>query len=108
MIRKVISSFALTFLSTFCYAENADQICAAGGYYSGAQDHFMRGLAANILSQRNQLNTPACGAIWREAVEVGEHFSKTGKARPSDARVISEAANFSSKVYDGIAKLSGF
>jgi len=107
MIRKVISALALMFLSTYCYAENADQICTAGGYYSGAQDHFMSGLAAHILSQRKQLSTPACGALWREAVEVGEHFSKTGKARPSDARVIAEAANFSSKVYDGITKLSG-
>ena len=108
MIRKITSALLLMFLSTtYCYAENADQICTAGGYYSGSQDHFMSGLAAHILNQRNQLSTPACGALWREAVEVGEHFSKTGKARPSDARVIAEAANFSNKVYGGITKLSG-
>lgn len=108
MIRKITSALLLMFLSTtYCYAENADQICTAGGYYSGSQDHFMSGLAAHILNQRNQLSTPACGALWREAVEVGEHFSKTGKARPSDARVIAEAANFSNKVYDGITKFSG-
>ena len=108
MIKIIISSLALMLLSPYCYAENSNQLCTAGGYYSGAQDHFMSGLAVHILSQRNQLSTPECGALWREAVEVGEHFSKTGKAaRPSDARVIAEATNFSSKVYDGITKLSG-
>lgn len=107
MIRKITSALALMFLSTCCYAENADQMCTAGGYYSGAQDRFLSGLAIHILNQRNELSTPACGALWREALEVGEHFSKTGKARESDARVIAEAANFSRKVYDGITKFSG-
>lgn len=107
MIRKLIIAFSFAGLSPFCYAESAEQICTAGGYYSGANDHFMSGLAAHILSQRNQLSTPSCGALWREAAEVGRYFSKNGKARPSDARVITEAANFGGKVYDSIAKASG-
>jgi hypothetical protein len=107
MIRKLILALTLTALSPFCYGESADQICTAGGYYSGANDHFMSSLAAHILNQRSQLSTPSCGALWREAVEVGQHFSKDGKARPSDARVIAEAANFSRKAYDAITKVSG-
>lgn len=107
MIRKLIVVLAFAVLSPFCYAESAEQICTAGGYYSGANDQFMSGLAAHILNQRNQLSTPSCGALWREAVEVGQYFSKNGKARPSDARVIAEAANFSRKVYDAITKNSG-
>lgn len=107
VIRKIIVAFAVAGLSPFCCAESAEQLCTAGGYYSGANDQFMSGLAAHILNQRNQLSTPSCGALWREAVEVGQHFSKNGKARPSDARVIAEAANFSLKVYDSITKASG-
>ena len=107
MIRKLIVAFAITSLSPFCHAESAEQICTAGGYYSGANDQFMSGLATHILNQRNQLSTPSCGALWREAVEVGQYFSKNRKVRPSDTRVIAEAANFSRKVYDSITKATG-
>ncbi len=106
MIRKIFIVLMLVLFSPLCRAESADQICTAGGYYSGAQDRFLSGLAMHILAQRNQLETPACGALWREAVEVGERFSKTGKSRPSDARVITEATNFSRKVYDAVTKIS--
>ena len=107
MTGKTAITFLLLLSTSSSHAETADQLCTAGGYYSGAQDHFLSSLAAHILNQRNQLSTPACGALWREAVEVGEHFSKTGKPRPSDKRVISEAGNFSGKVYDAITKSSG-
>jgi hypothetical protein len=107
MTRKIILIIALVFLSPLCRAESADQLCTAGGFYSGAQDQFLSSLAAHILNQRNQLSTPACDALWKEAVEIGQHFSKTGKPRPSDTRVIAEAGNFSRKVYDAITKISG-
>lgn len=107
MIHKLTLAFALAGLSPFCYSESAEQICTAGGYYSGANDQFMSGLAAHILNQRNQLSTPSCGALWREASEVGNYFSKNGKTRPSDSRVMLEAANFSRKVYDAITEISG-
>lgn len=107
MIGKTVITLLLLFSTSSSHAETADQLCTAGGYYSGAQDQFLSSLAAHILNQRNQLSTPACGALWREAVEVGKHFSKTGKPRPSDERVISEAGNFSRKVYDAITKSSG-
>ncbi len=108
MIGKTAITLLLLFSTLSSHAETADQLCTAGGYYSGTEDRFLSGLAAHILIQRNQLGTPACGALWREAVKVGEHFSKTGKPRPSDERAISEAANFSRKVYDAITKSSGF
>lgn len=107
MIGKTVIALLLLFSISSSHAETAEQLCTAGGYYSGAQDQFLSGLAAHILNQRNQLGTPACGALWREAVKVGEHFSKTGKLRQSDERVISEAGNFSRKVYDAITKSSG-
>ena len=107
MIGKSAITLLLLFSTSSSHAETADQLCTAGGYYSGAQDQFLSGLAAHILNQRNQLSTPACGALWREAIEVGKRFSKTGKPRPSDERVISEAGNFSRKVYDAITKSSG-
>lgn len=107
MIGKTAIALLLLFSTSLSHAETADQLCTAGGYYSGAQDQFLSSLAAHILNQRDQLSTPACRALWREAVVVGEHFSKTGNPRPSDEPVISEAGNFSRKVYDAIAKSSG-
>lgn len=107
MIGKTVIALLLLFSTSSSHAETADQLCTAGGYYSGAQDRFLSGLATHILNQRNQLSTPACGALWKEAAKVGEHFSKTGKLRPSDERVISESANFSRKIYDAISRSSG-
>lgn len=107
MIGKTAITLLLLVSTSSSHAETADQLCTAGGYYSGAQDQFLSSLAAHILNQRNQLGTPTCGALWRKAVEVGKHFSKTGKPRPSDERVISEAGNFSRKIYDAITKSSG-
>lgn len=107
MIKKIAITTIFMVFTSLSHAETAEQLCTAGGYYNGANDQFLSGLAAHILNQRKQLSTPTCGALWREAAEVGEHFSKTGKPRSSDDRVITEAGNFSKKVYDSIARSSG-
>lgn len=107
MIKKLAISAIFMVFTSQSHAETAEQLCTAGGYYSGAKDQFLSGLAAHILSQRDQLSSPGCGTLWKEASEVGERFSRTGKTKSTDERVISEAANFSKKVYDSIAKSSG-
>lgn len=108
MIKKLaITTTIFMVFTSHSHAETSEQLCTAGGYYNGADNQFLSGLAVYILNQRGQLGTPSCGALWREASEVGERFSKTGKTRSTDDRAISEASNFSKKVYDGIAKSSG-
>lgn len=88
--------------------ENLD-ICNAGGYFSGAQDRFMSGLAMHILAKQGLLGTSTCSALWKSAYEVGASYSKTGKlANNSEAEIAKQAANFAEKVYSTTAKNMGF
>lgn len=85
--------------------DNALQVCVAGGYFSGAQDRFMSGLATHILEKNGILSTASCSAAWKDAYEVGVSFSKSGKvANSSEAEVVKNAAEFSTKVYSAITK----
>ena len=85
--------------------DNTLQVCVAGGYFSGAQDRFMSGLATHILEKKGILGTESCNAAWKDAYEVGVSFSKSGKvANSSEAAVIKRAAEFNIKVYSAIAK----
>ena len=61
-------------------AENEDyKICAVGGYFSGAEDKFLSGLAAHLASKKKILTSPICVAVWKNAHAFGVHHSKTGK-----------------------------
>ena len=90
-------------------AEDILQICAAGGYYSGAQDRFMSGVAMHILQKKGVLGKSTCSAIWKNAYDVGSSFSRTGKyENEADAEVVRQAGDFSTKVYSAITKNMGF
>lgn len=104
---RVILLFALG--TPVVNAANDDlQICAAGGYFSGAQDSFMSGMAMHILSKRRVLGTYPCSAIWRDAYKVGASVSKTGKVgSDSQDQVVKQATDFSEKVYSSVAKSMG-
>ncbi len=49
------------------------------------------------------MNDPICTAAWKDAVEIGENLSSTGKIRnQTDLTVSDQAATFKSQVYDAI------
>lgn len=87
-----------------CGAEDDKyKICFVNGYFSGADDKFMMGLASHIMVKKKLYSDPMCTAAHRVAYEVGERFSKTGKhINQSDEKITSYAAHFSSKVYNSI------
>ena len=90
-------------------AEANLEICNAGGYFSGAQDRFMSGLAMHILTTQGQFGTPTCSALWKSAYDVGASVSRTGKfANNNEAEITKQAANFAEKVYSATAKNMGF
>ena len=103
---------ALILLGSVASAIAADEdlnICNAGGYYAGAQDRFMSGLAQHILSKRGLLGTANCSALWKNAYDVGASFSRTGKiANTNEAEVVKQASAFSEKVYSNTAKNMGY
>jgi sugar/nucleoside kinase (ribokinase family) len=81
------------------------QVCIVGGYFSGAQDKFMSGLATHMLEEKGVLGAASCSSAWRNAYDVGVSFSKSGKiANSSEAEVVKHAAEFSAKVYSSVAK----
>ena len=90
-------------------ADDSEQVCMAGGYYSGASDRFLSGVAMHILQKRSQLGTAKCSALWQAAFTAGEHFSKTGQLAAATDREFLDAANaFSSRVYSSVSKSAGY
>lgn len=96
------------FVPTLTAAGDMQQLCTAGGYFSGAQDRFMSSLVADILSKRKELGGKECSALWERSFPVGERFSKSGTVAPADAAVADDAAAVSSRVYGAIAKGAGY
>jgi len=88
------------------YSSDAvDNICNAGGYYSGAEDRFLSGLATHILAKKGIMNNSKCTALWQYAYNVGAYFSRNGKFKnPSDSDVALSASKFATKAYDSILK----
>ena len=100
--------FVMSSNSAIAADENLE-ICNAGGYYAGAQDRFMMGLAAHILAKQGLLGAVTCNALWKSAYDVGVSFSKTGKVvNNNEANIIKQASNFNEKVYSSIAKSMGY
>lgn len=99
----------LLIVSPFIKANETLNICNAGGYFSGAQDRFMSGLAAHILVKQGLLGATNCSALWKQAYDVGASYSRTGKVtNNTDAEIVKSASDFAEKVYSSIAKNIGF
>lgn len=110
-IRMFVRFFLIltvSLLSSHAFAGESKQLCAAGGYYSGAQDRFMSGLATHILQKRGELGNKKCSSVWQAAFEVGERFSKTGQAKPTDSAVFDDASAFSARVYSSVGAGAGY
>ena len=106
--RPVVVACALLFSVNASATDGILEVCSAGGYYAGAEDRFLTGLATHILQNHNVLGTPQCHELWKNAVEVGERISSTGKIRPSDKEVLDQISRFSTRVYNSISKSSGY
>lgn len=106
-VRAVLFVVALL-LSINASAGGSGQLCTAGGYYSGAQDRFMSGLAMHILQKRGEFGSKQCSSLWQTAFEVGERFSKTGQMKSIDSAVFDDVSAFSVKVYSSVAKGAGY
>ena len=106
---KLIFGILLT-VSLFpsaCLGEEDDlKVCAAGGYFSGADDKFLRGLAEHILIKKGVFESSACGAIWRNAYAIGVK-SMTRNFHPDgpDREVLKLQNDFRDRVYDSIVKI---
>lgn len=96
----------LTFMVTPLYAsDQTDDLCTAGGYYSGAEERFLSGLAMYIRIKKGILNDAKCSALWSYAYDVGAYFSRNGKfKRPEDAQIGKKASEFSTRAYESILK----
>jgi len=109
-MRLLITALILFGSVTSAIAADEDlNICNAGGYYAGAQDRFISGLAQYILNKRGLLGTANCSALWKSAYDVGASVSRTGNiANTNEAEVVKQASAFSEKVYSNTAKNLGY
>jgi hypothetical protein len=108
MLVRVVLLLVASLLPINAFAGESEQLCTAGGYYSGAQDRFMSGLATHILQKRGELGSKKCSSLWQAAFEVGERFSKTGQMKSTDAAVFDDVKAFSARVYSSVAKGAGY
>jgi len=108
MIPRLVLLLLAAMLAGNATADDLDELCAAGGYYSGAQDRFMSGVATHILQKRGVLGTSLCSSQWQIAFQVGERFSKTGQSNPEDSPVLRHVTAFSTKVYSSVANGTGY
>ena len=109
-MRFFISALFLIASTTSAIAADENlNICIAGGYYSGAQDRFMSGIAQHILQKRGLLGTVNCNALWKSAYEVGASLSKAVKIpTKNEAEILTHATTFSEKVYSNISASMGY
>lgn len=106
LLRKAFFLF-VSIVAVPCFADDETlQVCTAGGYFSGADDKFLIGLATHILAKKGALNTEPCRAAWSKAYDVGASFSRSVGKRPTESElaIIKSAARFSDKVYSTIVK----
>lgn len=108
MLARVVLLLTTSLFSINAFAGESEQLCTAGGYYSGAQDRFMSGLAMHILQKRGDFGSKKCTSLWQVAFEVGERFSKTGQMKSTDSAVFDDVSIFSVKVYSSVAKGAGY
>ena len=108
MFVRIVLLLTASLFSINAFAGESEQLCTAGGYYSGAQDRFMSGLAMHILQKRGDFGSKKCSALWQVAFEVGERFSKTGQMKSVDSAVFDDVSIFSAKVYSSVAKGAGY
>lgn len=108
MLARVFITLATSLLSINAFAGESEQLCTAGGYYSGARNRFMSGLAMHVLQKRGEFGSKKCTSLWQAAFEVGERFSKTGQMKSTDSAVFDDVSAFSGKVYSSVAKGAGY
>jgi len=86
--------------------EDKYEICFVNGYFSGADDKFMMGLATEVTIKENVFLDPMCTAAHQLAYKVGDKFSSTGKYdSEQELKIIMYASEFRSKVNKAIIKL---
>ncbi len=106
LLRKAFFLF-VSIVAAPCFADDETlQVCTAGGYFSGADDKFLIGLATHILVKKDALDTEPCRTAWSKAYDVGVLRSRSvGKpATESELAIIKSAAKFSGKAYSAIVK----
>ncbi|MBA4143842.1 MAG: hypothetical protein H0X43_12840 [Nitrosospira sp.] len=101
--------FFLSFSNASLAVDRDYKLCTIGGYFSGAGDKFLSGLAGHTAKKRHFLDDPICTAAWENAYRIGEKLAKTGKIKDqADQEVVHQATVFSTKVYEAISSRIDF
>jgi len=86
-------------------SDKFDDICTAGGYFSGAEQRFLTGLTQYYLFNKGAYTESKCSALWAYAYDVGAYLSRNAKIRnKNDEEILRKAMTFRDKVYDAVLK----
>ena len=88
-----------------CYAEDDKyKICFVKGFFDGANENFLAGLAWHIAVKKNVIDDPLCTAAHQNAYAIGNKLTKTGKVEnQNEEKILSYAMDFKKQVYDFIS-----
>lgn len=102
---KILTLLGLLFFqNSIVFSGEKFTICSSGGFYSGADNKFLSGLALYIANKNDIIKDPECTSNWKAGERVARNFSETGKLTNDFERTIVESATeFSDQVY---AKIS--
>jgi len=112
MERLLIGSLMSMMIALSCAAaplapskEDSLVYCEIAGLAYGGQRDLTGGVAARIAEKAGLTSEdPDCGAIWREAYQVGKKVGFGGAPTDAEFRKWQRLQNFEKKVFDGIIK----
>lgn len=108
-MRKIILVFLLSLLSGIAVAnDDSYKFCSIAGYLYGGKSDFYGSLASSIMLNKYEINDPVCGAVYREAYQAGEYFSRTGKVKDGMMKVMTQSSDFKGRIDSFILKGAGY
>ena len=73
--------FFVAFSNPSVAAEKNYKICTAGGYFAGADDKFLSGLATHMAQKKNILNDPYAARYGETHIRLAKLSLKRGRSR---------------------------
>jgi hypothetical protein len=103
-MKKLLLILVLVAVSSSSVAAEKDyKICSIAGFLQGEDSSFIASVARHIMNKRIDMNDPVCTAAYKDAVEIGQHMSRTGKIRnQTDKTVIFQAVDFKSELFNAV------
>ena len=105
-MKKLLFILVLAVFSNSSIAADKDyKMCSIAGYFLGADELFLKGVAGQILVDQNIsiISDPICNAAWKNGMEIAKYMNESPQLKnKADETVFRQAYAFQRKVYKTI------